>query len=88
MDKSWHAMIDLKASFSILRLARYLSSETPSPASLHRVRDWEVCKFYRHLMHNANVSNLNLYCLKPISCVCPLLAVKGCSSVRQWYEPS
>jgi hypothetical protein len=32
--KSWHAMIDLKASSSILRLERYLSSET-SLASLH-----------------------------------------------------
>jgi len=60
-DKSWLAMADSKAFSSILRLARYLSSEMPTLASLHRVRDCEVCKFYRHLMRNASVSNLNHY---------------------------
>jgi hypothetical protein len=60
-DESWLAMTDLTTLSSILRLARYLSSEILSLASLHRGRDCEVCKFYRHLMHNASVSNLKHY---------------------------
>jgi hypothetical protein len=69
-DKLWYAMVDPTALSSILRLARYLSSELPSLASLHRGRDSEVCKFYRHLMHNASVSNLNHHRLKtPFSSV-------------------
>jgi hypothetical protein len=75
-DTPWYAMVDSTAWSSIPRLARYLSSETSSLVSLHRGRDSEVCKFYRHLMHNASVSNLNHQCLTKylyLSLICCIL---------------